>query len=825
MGRFAEAVSTEDQTESTPKSQDNQRHRSKLTEAEMKLLDEKRTDIHQLAAERRRLKDEAERELNSMVTVDKNSTNLITTKEYKDFRTQLDNTESPEQTQKILDKIKELARQKEQEKGNLAAETKRRDPEDPSLLNLQEQFDKICDENKHLIGTKQVPGFKEWFAQERRKNPTLKHLKEQIKKLEGKEITDRNGLAPRREEYQALQRLFKRYGLGEPADSKWVKEEGLSERKRFRQNAETMEKHLDHQRDTGFYSKEMIDKTMRTVLNVNNPQEQEQFLNKARTTARRESESYVYLDNRIDVKGKSIRKMSEKSKKKLIDYYKNETDFDERAKTDFKQLVENEGNLAKQLEEIYKDDTKGLHLALDKFQHLDFNEKQEALKEHEVLVKQQTEKDERHKKLILDGATTAIDKAESENTISEKTAERYQKLFEDENNYKNPETNKPGDLKTLEKMYAILISASPQENYKNLAAYKARRDKFVKDLQALQGLNQKLEEKDIADWQEQYDKESWSKRAIIHEKLKKEVLKKRLEVRKNKKQEIEAGLTKQDKKETKEFTKTKSEVIEAATIHMSEDSPREALKLLILYDEQNPNDKQILFLIEMAAKQLRELGNKKEVDKDFEKDLEDEVKDIANTGQNQKDVEEEQVTHLNIVGARQSEQRHEKQKDAQVRAEDESLERLPSDTIEEDLTEDYYEQAEDGYILNEDATGEEIEEIEFDNIAWNDQERHRAKVKLYEKQDRIAHKEGLLSQFKDKDGRVITSEEAEEKQEKDIEDVTKTIAKEAYDRAEKKQTAKAPAGNIIEMQRRIAAKRKAREYIDKKINERIKDAA
>ncbi|MFA6917593.1 MAG: hypothetical protein WC285_02020 [Candidatus Gracilibacteria bacterium] len=828
MARFAEARSEENQPEQIQTSKSDKANLAKLTEKERDRINKGEVSIHELAAERRNLKNQAESELNRLVTMDRSNDNVITMKEYKDLRRQLDETESPEETRKILERIKDLGKQKELEKGNHAEESKKLDPEDQKLLELQDQFNDICDENEHLIGTKQIAGFKEWFSQERRKNPTVSHLKEQIRKLEGKEVTDRNGLSPRREEYQTLQKLFKRYGLGEPTDSKWIEQEGLSERKRFRQNAESMEKHLDHQRDTGFYSKEAINQIMEETLSADNPQEQEQLLGKARKTARKESESYVYLDNRMDVQGKSVRKMSEKSKKKLTDYYKNETDFDEREKTDFKQLVENEGELATQLEEIYGDDVKGLHLALDKFQTLDFVEKQGALKQHTALVKEKTDKDELHKKLILDSASTAIDKAAEDSTISEKTAERYHELFEDEENYKNPETKKPGDLKTLQKMYDILISPAPQANYKNLAAYKARRDKFMEDLGILRELmpeNEEDSEDKINEWQESYNSEGWSKRTLIHEKLKKEVLKQKLEKQKHKKQENEAGIDKKDKKEASESLKSKSAVLEAATIYMSEDNPREALKLLMLFDEQNPNDKQILFMIEMAAKQLRELGNKGETDKTFEKEIEEEIEKEAEGDQNRKDLQEEQIIHLNVVGAKQSEQRHEKQDEAATRAEDESLERMPSNSIEEALTEDFYDKEDDGYILNEDATGEEVQQVEFDNIQWTDEERNAAKLKLYQRQDRITHREGLLSQFTDKTGEIIGADEAEERQEKDLDGIAETLSDEAYDRIQKKQAAEAPVGSIIEMQRQVAARRKAREYVDKRVNERIKHAA
>ncbi|MFA7685317.1 MAG: hypothetical protein WCX95_00770 [Candidatus Gracilibacteria bacterium] len=829
MGLYGEAVSDDNDNQETKKpsqSNDAQYQKSQMTPEEINMLNDSRITIGELTAESRRIKDTAKQELNSLVTADKNHGSLITLKDYRDFSQQLDSTISPSKAKKILDKIKDLARQKEQGKGTFEEENKLLDPEDPRLLNLQAQFDQICDSNAQLIGTKQVAGFKEWFIQERKRNPTLSHLKEQIRKLEGKEIMDRNGLAPRREEYQNLQKLFKKYGLNEPTDSKWIKEEGLSERKQFRQNSEAMEKHLDHQRDTGFYSKEMIIKTMQSVLKAENPNTQRILLNTSQEIARKESEGFTYLDGQITIGKRNIRKMSHSSKKKYLDYYKN-TDFKEREElvNKWKDLVENEAKLAQKLEAIYKDDPKGLQLALDKFQDQDFMQKEESLKQHEALVNEQTDKGERHKILILSGAKHAISKAAEDSTISDKTAERYTKLFEDENNYKNPETKKPGDLKTLEKMYEILISPNPQKEYKNLAAYKARREKFMEDLTRLGDLDPKLKQEDLDKWQDQYDKEGWSKRALTHEKLKQELLKQKIKSQKHRVEENEAGITKKDKKESKEFTKEKSKVIEAATIHMSEDNPREALKILMMYDEQSPDDKQILFLIEMAAKQMREKGSKKNTDTSFEKTVEEQIKKEASQDQNKKEIEEEQIIHLNVVGAQQSEERHNKQKDSQTRAEKESIDRLPGNSDEVEMVKSYYEQTDKQHILNKNMTGEKIAEVKFNDVAMTEERRHAAKVQLYKNQNRITQKEGLLSQFKDKDGRILTAEEANRKQEKDIDALAEKISEQAFEKVAAKEAVNSPAGKIMDMQRKIAAKRKSREFIDKKTNERIREAA
>lgn len=827
MANSAENLGEEESIDNEQKASKNKGAESKdLTDEEREALDNNETTIYKLAADRRRLKDEANKELNNMVQTGRTGKNIIDLKEYSQFQKELNETDSPEKTKEILERIKDLPRQKELERNSQADKARRLDPEDPKLLELQEKFDSICEENEDLIGAKEVEGFEAWAAQERRKNPTVANMEDMIKRLEGKESSDRGGLAPRREEFKKLTELFKKFDAGSPLDNEFIAEQGLSERTQFRKNAETMMKHLEQQRDTGFYSAECLKTSMTEILTAEDPRAQIEMIDQSKRIARKESEGYIYLNDSIQIEGKSIRKMSESSKKKYLDYYKN-TGFDEREELvdNWEQLVENEADLANELAEIYGDDTKGLHLALDTFQHLDFVEKEKALEKHEYLVEKKTEKNELHKELILEGVDKALEKAMEDGTISEKTAERYTALFSDPEKYKNPETNQPGDLATLEKWYKILTSPNPQPEHKNLAAYKAEREKFQEDIKRLGEINPDLEEEgDLAELQEEYDEEGWSKRKQLHSKLKDRMLKERLDMSKKREKEKAAGIDEEDKKEAKESPKEKLHVIDAATLLMSENNPRKALKMLMLYDEENPNDKQILFLIETAAKLLRENGSKEE-EKDFEHKVEEELEEITKSESKKGELEEAQLINLNIIGAKQNEQRHDKQKSGVERAEDESMEHI-SGSLEKELAKQYYEGTDDTHILNEEGSGEEIQEVEFDDIEWTDEERHEAKEKMYHDQDRITTKEGLHSQFKDKSGRVISSEEAERRHTNDMADIADELAEEAFERAATKSKGEdGEMGEILEMQRSIAAKRAAKKFVDKKTTERIKYAA
>jgi len=796
----------------------------KMTERERRMLKEG-TTIKELVAEREQLKKSAEAELNHLVTATSKEENYLTLAEYKEWQQKLEETMSPEKMERLLDEIQEIPKKKQSEAQKKKDGDKELPPESTQLLDLQRQFEKICDDNAQLIGEKQVPGFKAWFEQERRRKPSINHLKEIIKKLEGKDIADKDGLAPRREEYDKLKRLYAKHKLGAPEDeSEYILKEGLSERQTFRKNAEDLEKHLDHQRDTGFYSKEMITQTMQEVLTAKTPQDQEKLLNEAKKIARKESESFTHLDSKMSVGGKQIRKMSEKSKKKLLDYYKNSS-FKERDETDWKKLVEYEGDLAKELEEIYKEDPKGLSLAVDSFQNLDFVEKQGALKEHKKKVEEKEDHEELHKELIIKGAHSAIDKAAEEKTIGEKTQNRYKELFEDEENYKNPDTKKPGDIKTLEKMYEILKSDSPQAEHKNLAAYKQRRDKFQKDLKTLEDIHPDMDEKEKAEWEEKYDSEGWTKRELVHTELKKAIEKQKHENIKT--GDLEGKLGKKERKEGKELP-GKLELIDAATLLMAENDPQTALEELLAYNKEKPGDKQILFLIETAAKQLRELGSKEKgnEEKAFEEELDKEIEEVAGQKEHKDDIEEAQIYGLNIDGSLQNTERHQRKEDARDRAEDESMEKARTDEVEKALTEDFYAEAEDEYILNEKGTGEKIEELDYTEVSFTDEERQAMKQETYHKQGKLITKEGFADvNFTDRSGKIISAREARDLQDKENDKIAEDLTEEAMDRMEIKNAATHPSDKILDTQERIRAKRRAKAYVDKRTHERIKMAA
>ncbi|MBI4975210.1 hypothetical protein HZC20_00895 [Candidatus Peregrinibacteria bacterium] len=765
-----------------------------------------------------------------MVTATSKEGNIIDARQYRAYKEKIKDTESADKMKDLLEEIQELPSKKQEAAQKDAEESKELDPNSPELIRFQKEFNSICDKNSHLIGEGELDGFKAWFSEEIKNTPTIKHAKELIKRLEGKEIRDKGGLAPRREEYQKLEKLFQKYGIKDPQESEWIKREGFSERQSFRKNAEEMEDHLREQKDTGFYSKEVIQEIMGDMLMAKSPVDQKRMLVLAKNTARMESESFTHLDARITVGGKNIRKLSAKGKKQLIDYYKTlSMDKREENVRKWPKFIEEEGKLAKELEDIYKDNPDELKLALDSFETMDFEEKKAALKMHGELVKETTDKTEREKTLTIEAAHAKIDEAARENIIAkgaDKTQGRYKKFFDTESKFKDKKTGKPGSLEELKKAYETLISDTPSEKYKNLKGYEVRRDKYNANLKKLEEMDPTLKDKDIDEWQGKYDSEGWSKRTEINEELKREIEKARIERKTERDMEKKSGLTKAEKEKAKREKPELTATIESVTELLQDDQGAEAMKALLKYNESDPDNPKILFWMKTVAEYMKEFGSDKKLEENMEAKIDEELEDMMSSDATLKeDLEEQNLMNLNLQGAKLSEHLHDKNKSAQERSEEESLDRVDAGSLEAELTEDYYAQTDDSHVLNKEKTGEEIVEIQFDEMDMDKEERTDVKEKTYKKQTRLTTKEGFAhTSLLDKHGKEISAEQAEKVEQKgDLEEIEDDMT----DKVKNKINTKTGhlGVNIFDINSEIAAKRKARAIIDKEIEKKIEHAA
>ncbi|MBI2634642.1 hypothetical protein HYW82_03180, partial [Candidatus Peregrinibacteria bacterium] len=477
------------------------------------------------------------------------------------------------------------------------------------------------------------------------------------------------------------------------------------------------------------------------------------------------------------------------------------------------------------IEKIYTDagDPQGLNLALDSFEELDFLAKEKSLKEHKNLLKENENREEREKNLTIKAAHSKIDAAARKKTISaggEGTQGKYKEFFNTPENFKNEQTQEPGDLQALKKAYEILISPQPQEQFKNLASYEKRRQDFQKDLKHLADANPNIDPDTIREWQERYDDTGWRER----EQIATMELPKEIEHQKSKYREAkESGIT-PDSQETKEGIKSRSELIVALNEYLAEDSEESVnrgLREIRLYFINNPeaeNDRTLLYLEEQLAHRKRELGPTKQ---HAEPDNDRIMEEIDNVAENDTHIDdhlfEEQLRTLNLEGAKKNEQRHNKKTSAHERAMEESLNNAENGSIEKKLTRDAYDQMGDEYIINADKTGEELMEIKFSDEEISTQDRINLDSRTYDEQGKLANEQGFSHiSMTDKTGHEISSSEAEKLQDKNLAHIEADMVARAEERTKTKGDTK-----ILDLQSRIAASRHAREIIEQKRHERL----
>jgi hypothetical protein len=457
-------------------------------------------------------------------------------------------------------------------------------------------------------------------------------------------------------------------------------------------------------------------------------------------------------------------------------------------------------------------------------------QKVEALKKHETLAKSAKSKDEMELTLTLQAINGKLETAASKKNISEKTRDRYLQFFKDPNNFKNPDTKKPGDMKEFKKAYDIFISPTPDEKHKNLSAYEERRKEYVKELKKLQELNPAITEEDIKKWQDKYDAEGWTKRERIHkEELLPRIHKENEDRKKRIGLEEKAGMKKEDKEKNKEKGAPKlAETITAVTELMANDQGAEAMKKLLEFNENTPDNPKILFWMQTVANYMKEFGSGKKREQTVDKELEKEMEKIAATDKGTQDqLLEQQIKTLNMEGVKQSEQRHNQTISGQERARKESMSRVQGSGIEADITADAYKQLGKDIRIDKEGKAKKIDTIQFkdNNLKMQEQDRFRMKRETFKEQTSLDKKEGMFTAMKDKQGNVIAHQVAANLQKAELEKLEKEMAEKAQKKVESRVTSNETQGaQIFDLNTRIAARRKAKELIDKKRSERLRAA-
>lgn len=824
----------------------NKIQENKLTRSEVAALEKGETSISKLISEREQHKQTAKAEMNGLLNLSKSS-EVVELKDYQELKQELEEiekeieeTESPEKMKGIIDKIRDIPKKREKEKSKKEnkerKESEKQDIDNPEMVDLRQEYNHICNKNAHLIGEKELPGFKKWFELELRKNPTIKNGKEIIEKLKGEKVFDQGGLAPRRKTYGDLEGLFEKYKLGTPQKSNFVKIEGLSERQDFLKEAKSAETEINRVNDS-MWSKQAKTQAMQEVLLADSPHAQAKLISKIKKINEIESEGFTYMKNSMNVGGTTVRKMSDASIKEYLKDLVGEGSIDKRHdyitgfgkySNGIKQAVENEGSLADKevnpevtklfgikngLSEIYKNNPEGLKLALKSFEVLNFMDKIKSLKEHQQIVETSESQQEMEKKLTIKIAHTQIDESARKNNIAKGTQKKYKEWFSDEENYKDPDTKKPGNLKVLQKYVDILTNQKPDGEARNLKAYEVKRDRFKNEVKELQRIDPDIKESELKEWQDNYDSKSWTDRKKVFKDIKKAQIKLEQEKKKEKDAMLKADISKEDKDKEKLNNFSKKEVIQGSIRLINEDQAAEALKKLLAYNDEDPDDADIIFWMEVAIKRIKEFGSGKKAQAETEQQIEEELDDMVTSDQEIKDeLQKENIERLNIQGVEMSENRHSQKASGQERAQDESMDSAEHDSLEAELTEDFYSQTDDEHILDDEGYGEKMTEVKFDEAEYTKEEMQELKEATRGKEGDLFSKEGFTHvKLKDKSGREIKSNEAKVQQKSNLEDLEDLMTEKVEETIQAKEGRK--GASIFDLNARIAAKRKAKEIV------------
>ncbi|MFA5820825.1 MAG: hypothetical protein WC873_01850 [Candidatus Gracilibacteria bacterium] len=840
---MADAAPELDELESTPQNPDQDdnpdkpqlsekeeimANRDKLSDRDFHRVERKETTPKKIVQEQLLLRKQAEENLGKFLRDQQ-----IDEKDFKEYRDKFEQTKDVQDLQKMVDDMPSLPREVERRREEEAKDTKAKErvlkPDDKRLMDIEKKIFADIDKNEHLIGTKQIAGFKKWFEQERQKKPTLANMEDLQSRFNG-DKNDRGGLAPRQKVFTELEELFQEYGLGSPLKSEYIKAEGLTERETVLKNAKTLKGQFDQYKGNNLHTPRVIKNAMQKGL-MAKPLEQQLMLAKLDTLTRDEMKALSFENKQVNVNGVTIKMMSKAS----WDFIWNDQrgrDIDDQFRQNpsmrLEKLMDNEVGLAKELAEIYKDHPELFKDAIGEFQHLKFEDKQKALIDHKKLVEHAEGAEDLEKKLLVKNAHTAIDRAGQSKIFSKKTVARYKKFFENEQLYSDPKTGRV-DLKKLRKFYDALISPTPDPGARNIAAYEQKRDQFKDKLDRFAEISPNIKKEDIASRQAKFDAEGWNRRDEISKKFDDELAKAEREFKKKKAEERELHITDKEKSEAKSENMKRSELILTVSEAIKEETPESVghgLKTLRLFMVNNPEYDTDQFLIDLENELValkRKVGIKAPVAKSVLKDFETEAKDlIDNDYETKRKMEELQRETFATNLARQSTQRLQREYAAD-KSEKEAIAHTAAGSEERQVTEQFLERAKTESVGEHkqttlDAAGKaaDIVYVRFDEHGEKEEDILRLKKKLRGESLNYFNRKGSTQvKLKHKE-RELTYKEAQIKNKEDIAKMEEAIAEKAEDRVAEK-SGKSGGAEIFDLNARVAARRKAKDLVKEKI--------
>jgi hypothetical protein len=632
----------------------------------------------------------------------------ITKKEAKEYKKRLNISQRKGEREQIVEDLQGAIAQIQTTRDK----NEELEKSDPELQRAYGQYDRLIKENAHLLGSKAVESndpqesYTAWIRQQK---PSIA----EIEKLTVKFFQSQR--PPRLAIYNKLKAKLPKYGIAKPTDIPFIEREGLSEREQFFERIESLESTMNKMgglKDK-LYSKKAERGIMQDLLHATTEQDQDTILNKVERTLHKE-ETNGYAD--LETAARSNR-ISQKSMTNILNYYKNLANTKDRLENLklWPSFIENEAKLTDNLKEVFDKAPKndeGYNLAFQAFKHMDFVGKEKFIADQKQKRETEINEEEHNKELVLLAFKQECEKARQENTLSDKTAENYEKWLDSR--------AKTATFAELKEFLAVLTSPTANEQHKNLKAYEKRKKLFRTDLRTLRDLDPTISDKKIAKWEKRYNEEGWTKRSNIHDELK-------IEINKAKENRIgekakKAGLKVIDGgKETKETTDTlstdKKIAVQAINRLFDLEAYGDAMIMcweLLKHHKDDEEIKSLFDKIQKFANSGAKKANKAEQQDTYEKYQTLADKKMTNDTETKEDSDElqtkEQALHLT-----KKDQEQKKKTSAKDRNQDEVMEKVKHDTELGSYAEEYLEGSTDDEIIDADTLkATNVIKVDFD---------------------------------------------------------------------------------------------------------------
>ncbi|MBT3864562.1 hypothetical protein HOE67_05265 [Candidatus Peregrinibacteria bacterium] len=703
--------------------------RGKLTDEDKKKIERGEKSVVDAVQETRQSKKDAERLLKLAEDQDK-----LTKKDVLKLRTKLKTEDNKESIQEVSDFLKDAISKTGAETKDKKAELQ---PDDPDLKRAQETYIGLVKDNIHFLGVEPAREYEEWI---KKQTPTLENLEKRTREFFQSELPERQRT------YENLQgELLKNWGIKDPLQIEFIKKEGLSERKEFLKTL------VEFRRDKGdlfdkLYSSEAKEALLKDIGKLPKNTDHKQRLN---VINKEESQAFHSMETAV-----LESKMSQKSMDENVAHYKTIKLPKQRLENlkMWEGFIEAEHALTDDLKKVFDQDPankEGFAIAFRIFKDLNYDGKKQFIDKQTKEREKDIKEEEINKQLTVDAFKHECKKAEKENIISKKTSKNYETWID-----KNAKESTYEETKVF---LEVLTQASPNEDAKNLAAYKKRRKQYIDDMKKFENISPQLTKKNLDKWQEDYDEKGWNKRSLQHDKLKKEIEKAKTNRVKEKFEKANPeGEKNTESKESNLAIKNKETAMQAIEALIKAGALKKARSLAAKLLTENPEDEKVEDLLDkiaLASKEGKEetLMDDKNVFKQMNQAADLIISGDATISEEARRLQTED-TALRLM--EESVDRHHGTIKAKDRSQKELHQKTKFDEDVQGATDEFMEGTDDDKVLDEDTLkGKDAVQINFQTKQdRNEKESLRRDIQKEQGKNKEHHGGSSVIEFKRKEG-------------------------------------------------------------------------